>query len=430
MACTLCAKTLRAVDQPVPVVGVEVVARAGEQIGDRRDLGEVLVDVRGEPDVVRPSSSPHDVEDRIRSRQARNAASRRTAAGPGRASARSAQRSPPARAPAWSAASSGRMRSLSTRPEVMLRPRCSAPANNASIADAKCEPNTSADVVPECSRPSRNSVARRLGVARGRRACTPRAARTCPASPATAYRARRSPGSAGSARGCRRTPARGCRPADRRRPRRDAPPGPASYGPRATITPSRTTMPPSWSTASASSGSLANGSPGVSITVARYSVIEPPRPSTAGCGLRSARSATAATPTAMTAGSLPVSDGLPIGQVILAIGCRVVAGVGELRLEPDPLRARPDQPDAAQVRGADRRVAEGEVLGVVVGHDQDVRRRAAAAPAPSRRSSSGARSTSAVPSVTSASRSGSSCSGRESTRCSWISSRDKMRASS
>ena len=55
--------------------------------------------------------------------------------------------------------SSRRIRSLSTRPAVTFSPRASASVNSTSTAGAKCEPKTSAVVVPQASRPSRNSVA-------------------------------------------------------------------------------------------------------------------------------------------------------------------------------------------------------------------------------------------------------------------------------
>ena len=41
----------------------------------------------------------------------------------------------------------------------MFSPRCSAAPNSSSIAAAKCDPNTSALVVPAASSPSRNSAA-------------------------------------------------------------------------------------------------------------------------------------------------------------------------------------------------------------------------------------------------------------------------------
>ena len=39
-------------DQTVLAVGVQVMHRAGKQPGHRGDLGDVLVDVRGEPDAL------------------------------------------------------------------------------------------------------------------------------------------------------------------------------------------------------------------------------------------------------------------------------------------------------------------------------------------------------------------------------------------
>ena len=45
-------------DQTVRVVAVQVVAAAGEQAGHRGDLGQVLVDVRGEPHSPPASSWP------------------------------------------------------------------------------------------------------------------------------------------------------------------------------------------------------------------------------------------------------------------------------------------------------------------------------------------------------------------------------------
>ena len=41
----------------------------------------------------------------------------------------------------------------------MFRPRRSAAVNSSSMAGAKCEPNTSALVVPDATRPSMNSPA-------------------------------------------------------------------------------------------------------------------------------------------------------------------------------------------------------------------------------------------------------------------------------
>ena len=52
-----------------------------------------------------------------------------------------------------------RMRSLSTKPVVMFAPRPSAARNNSSIAPEKCDPNTSAAVVPLRVSPSRNWAA-------------------------------------------------------------------------------------------------------------------------------------------------------------------------------------------------------------------------------------------------------------------------------
>ncbi len=53
----------------------------------------------------------------------------------------------------------GSSRSLTTSPEVTRSPTRSASVNSASTAGAKCEPNTSADVVPARARPSTNSAA-------------------------------------------------------------------------------------------------------------------------------------------------------------------------------------------------------------------------------------------------------------------------------
>jgi hypothetical protein len=44
----------------------------------------------------------------------------------------------------------------------MFRPRWSAAVNSSSMAGAKCEPNTSALVVPDAISPSRNSAATAL----------------------------------------------------------------------------------------------------------------------------------------------------------------------------------------------------------------------------------------------------------------------------
>ena len=41
----------------------------------------------------------------------------------------------------------------------MFRSRCAAAVNSSSMAGAKCEPNTSALVVPDATSPSRNSAA-------------------------------------------------------------------------------------------------------------------------------------------------------------------------------------------------------------------------------------------------------------------------------
>ena len=51
------------------------------------------------------------------------------------------------------------MRSLTTSPLVTLRPTWSARVKRASTAEAKCEPNTSAVVVPADTRPATNSSA-------------------------------------------------------------------------------------------------------------------------------------------------------------------------------------------------------------------------------------------------------------------------------
>ncbi len=53
----------------------------------------------------------------------------------------------------------GRLRSLTTRPLVTRRPTRSAWAKSVSTAEAKCEPNTRAVVVPADTRPATNSSA-------------------------------------------------------------------------------------------------------------------------------------------------------------------------------------------------------------------------------------------------------------------------------
>ena len=87
-----------------------------------------------------------------------------------------------------------------------------------------------------------------------------------------------------------------------------------------------------------------------------------------------AASSSAATATAIAAGSLlVVTPGRPMGVRIRSTARRVVTVGEQLRPEPRQLGRRPDQPDRAEVVEPDGGVAEGDVLGVVVGHHQQVR---------------------------------------------------------
>ena len=192
--------------------------------------------------------------------------------------------------------------------------------------------------------------------------------------------------------------------------------------------PSRTSRPASASARSVAAGERVLGRVEERAPVERHRVGS--RRSVAADRSRSKRrSRSAATLTAIVAGSLPVMSGRPIGVVIRPIRRRVAASASLRRSAPTCRRA--DQPDRAELRGAQRGVTERGVLGVVVRHDQHVRagrqlgqhelgqHRHVVDVDPGharRRAPRGARA--------------SSCSARESTRCSSRSCRARMRASS
>ena len=198
-------------DQAVPVVGVDVVRGAREQVGDGRDLGQVLVDVRGEPDSAvdwmpegpsrsrQTSSISSDVDRENRGVTAylsrplpcQRSISRREAASP------------------WAGVqsrSSRRIRSDSTRPVVRFKPDL--------LGGGEQDVHRRLEVRAEHQRGGgaaadefaeeflRHARSRRTGVGE---LGSPRAARTSPASPAAACPGRPWPASAGNARGCRRS---------------------------------------------------------------------------------------------------------------------------------------------------------------------------------------------------------------------------------
>ena len=118
--------------------------------------------------------------------------------------------------------------------------------------------------------------------------------------------------------------------------------------------------------------------------------------------------------------------------MIRAIVGRVVAALGGQRpLEPGPFPGRADQPDRAEVAAAQDGVAQRGVLGVVVGHDQHVGARRQLAEDDLRQQRDVVDVDAAPPRPTAAPAARrSSCSGRVSTRCSSMSCRARMRASS
>ena len=212
-----------------------------------------------------------DVEHRVGRRTARSAGSRRTAAGPGRASARSACGPPPGR-------SSGRGQQVGPQDPVAQHQAGGDP-QPAALGAGEQDVHGGGEVRAEdqrrrgarsSARRSRNSPATTSGVrVLGERALLGQRALLQPvqqrhAQPADA------PGSAGSARGCRRSRAAAGRRAGRRPSSVGCSARSSAKGPRATMTPSRTSDRRRLdSAASASAGSPANGSPGVSSTVAR-----------------------------------------------------------------------------------------------------------------------------------------------------------------
>ena len=105
---------------------------------------------------------------------------------------------------------------------------------------------------------------------------------------------------------------------------------------------------------------------------------------TATVALEGAGRRSAATLTAMVAGSLPATSGSPMGVVIRASASGPWPSLGQLDAEPGPLGRRADQADRAEVRAAQRDVAQGGVLGVVVGHDEHVGARRAPRRGPAR----------------------------------------------
>ena len=146
----------------------------------------------------------------------------------------------------------------------MFRPLRSAAANSSSMADAKCDPNTSALVVPEASRPPRNSSATSRAYARL-------------ASLLSSGRAHRSSQSSSGMPSPPIARIWGKWTCVSTKPGTSIPSGSwvtgspgysahsAASVPRAQMTPSRTQTAPA--SASASAGSPSNGSPGVSTIV-------------------------------------------------------------------------------------------------------------------------------------------------------------------
>ena len=163
----------------------------------------------------------------------------------------------------------------------------------------------------------------------------------------------------------------------RRPPRRDDRSRSAAKAPRATITPSRDQEPAVALGAQGAAGERVVG--GVQDRRrGRASWPEVPTtrrvlgPRMRRLGVEHPQRA-AATLTAMVAGSLPVSSGSPIGVVIRSTASGAWPSSASLRRNRAHFAGRADQPDRAEVGTAERGVAQRGVLGVVVGHDQDVR---------------------------------------------------------
>ena len=146
----------------------------------------------------------------------------------------------------------------------MFSPRCAAAAKSSSMAAAKCDPNTSALVVPAATSPSRNSAATARAYAWSASLL----------SSGSAHRSSQSSSGMPSppiARICGKCTWVSMKPGTSSPPssRVTGSPGYAARSaanvPRARMTPSRTSSAPT--SASASAGSPTNGSPGVSTIV-------------------------------------------------------------------------------------------------------------------------------------------------------------------
>jgi hypothetical protein len=149
-----------AAHEPVALVGFQVVARPREQLGHRLDLGRVLVEVAGEEDVVGGVREQRaaDLEHRVGAGQREP---RRDGVAQPAAAVPALEQGPALRVRGVrrGVQLGRRLRSDSTSPLVIRRPDRSALVNSSSCAPAKCEPKTSAVVVPLRARPRTNARA-------------------------------------------------------------------------------------------------------------------------------------------------------------------------------------------------------------------------------------------------------------------------------
>ena len=318
------------------------------------------------------------------------------------------------------------MRSLSTSPLVTRSPTRVASSNSASTAPAKCEPKTSAVVVPARARPSTKSAATPAAyVASARRASSGSAQRSSQSSSGMP----RPP----IARTCGKCTWVSTNPGSTSPSRRSTTSSSACSassgpdGPRATMTPSRTTMRGVGLGAQvvALEGALRGVEEGAAEDRHRRCLVS------AAPSRSNAASSSAATATAIAAGSLlVVTPGRPIGRADPVDRCRVVTVGEQLRPEPRQLGRRPDQADRAEVVEPDRGVAQRDVLGVVVGHHQQVGAGRQLGEDELGQHRDRVHVHGGDASASGASASADRCSARESTRCRSRSWRARMRASS
>ena len=353
-------------EQPVLVVARRVVA--AEQLAHAADLLGVLVEVRGE------ERAGYVAQQGPGRRQERVGAGEREARGDGVPGAAAAVPPVRERQPLGVRAVGVGEQVLaqdpvaeSTRPLVTRSPTRSASVNSASTAAAKCDPKTSAVVVPARARPSTKSAATPAAyVVSARRASSgsaqrssqsssgmprPPIARTCgkctwvSTNPGSTSPSRRS---TTSSSGCSRRS--------------------TSAGPRAAITPSRTS---SAASASARRWWPLKGLCGVSMKVPRKSVTGHRG------GLALERREQLGRHRDRDGGGLLAGGdaGQADGRADPVDDVRRVPVGEQPGPEPRPLRRRADQPDRPEVVEPDGGVDEGDVLGVVVGHHQHVRAR-------------------------------------------------------